>query len=572
MKSLTAQLSYFVGTRRGRRNIRVLISLVVLLAGMIAAYSVLFHYLMAWEFRHHAQAAPHSWITGLYWTLTVMTTLGFGDITFQTDLGRVFSVVVLLSGVIFLLILLPFTLIQFFFAPWLEAQQAARAPRVLPAQTSGHVILTHYGPVTESLIQKLTQFKYAYVLLAADLEEALKLSDLGVRVMVGALDDPDSYRHARVERAALVAATADDATNANIALSVREVSESIPIITLAREAPSVDILRVAGSTHVLQLDRMMGESLARRAIGGNAMTHVIGNVDEVYIAEANATRTPLVGKSLRENRLSELGVTVIGLWERGQFQSARPETVITPNSVLMLAGSREALQNYDEHFAIYNVSTGFTVILGGGHVGQATAHALAERGIECRIVDLLPPAPRAPLAPRYVVGNAAELDVLEQAGIGDAANVVVTTRDDNTNIYLTILCRRLRPEAPLISRATLPRNVPTLHRAGADFVMSYASMGSNAIFNLLERSDILMVAEGLDILRLRVPAALAGQTLVQSGIRAQTGCSVIAVSRNGRVELDPSPAAELPADAEMTLIGSVDSHRRFMEVFGAGSD
>nr|MBF0222247.1 hypothetical protein [Desulfobulbaceae bacterium] len=28
-----------------------------------------------------------SWITGFYWTLTVMSTLGFGDITFQTDLG-----------------------------------------------------------------------------------------------------------------------------------------------------------------------------------------------------------------------------------------------------------------------------------------------------------------------------------------------------------------------------------------------------------------------------------------------------------------------------------------------------
>ena len=102
---------------------------------------------------------------------------------------------------------------------------------------------------------------------------------------------------------------------------------------------------------------------------------------------------------------------------------------------------------------------------------------------------------------------------LEEAGIREAANVIVTTRDDNTNIYLTILCRQLRADAPIISRATLQRNVPTLHRAGADFVMSYASMGSNAIFNLLERSDILMVAEGLDIVRIRVPATLAGKNL-----------------------------------------------------------
>jgi hypothetical protein len=63
-----------------------------------------------------SEGKEYSWITGFYWTLTVMTTLGFGDITFTTDLGKIFSIVVLLSGVIFLLVLLPFTFIQFFFA------------------------------------------------------------------------------------------------------------------------------------------------------------------------------------------------------------------------------------------------------------------------------------------------------------------------------------------------------------------------------------------------------------------------------------------------------------------------
>jgi len=54
----------------------------------------------------------YTWVTGFYWTLTVMSTLGFGDITFTSDLGRIFSIIVLLSGVIFLLVLLPFTFIQ----------------------------------------------------------------------------------------------------------------------------------------------------------------------------------------------------------------------------------------------------------------------------------------------------------------------------------------------------------------------------------------------------------------------------------------------------------------------------
>lgn len=70
-------------------------------------------------------------MTGFYWTLVVMSTLGFGDITFTSDIGRAFSVLVLLSGVILLLILLPFVFIKFF-APWMEAQARSRAPRELP--------------------------------------------------------------------------------------------------------------------------------------------------------------------------------------------------------------------------------------------------------------------------------------------------------------------------------------------------------------------------------------------------------------------------------------------------------
>ncbi len=188
MKSFTTLYLHFMRNRASRRNLRVLAQFVLFLLAMILVYSMVFHYLMAWEGRQY------SWITGIYWTLTVMSTLGFGDITFHTDFGRVFSMVVLLSGTLFMLILLPFTFIQFFYAPWMEAQEAARAPRELPANTEGHVILTHYGPVDAALIKKLTQYKYPYVILVPEITEALRLHDLDLKVVVGDLDNPQTYR------------------------------------------------------------------------------------------------------------------------------------------------------------------------------------------------------------------------------------------------------------------------------------------------------------------------------------------------------------------------------------------
>jgi Trk K+ transport system NAD-binding subunit len=167
-----------------------------------------------------------------------------------------------------------------------------------------------------------------------------------------------------------------------------------------------------------------------------------------------------------------------------------------------------------------------------------------------------------------VVGSAADRAVLERAGLAEAGAAVVTTNDDAANIYLTLYIRRLRPEMQIVSRATLERNVSTLHRAGADFVMSYSSMGANAVFNVLERGDVVMLAEGLDVFRHPVPAALAGRPLAQTRIREESGCSVVALERQGVAEINPSPDEPLPRDAELILIGTTQAERRFVERFG----
>ncbi|MEZ5226361.1 MAG: potassium channel family protein [Acidimicrobiales bacterium] len=128
MKSLAFVLSYLAGPLR-RRDLRMVLILLSIFVALVVTFTVVFHELMARE------GQRHSWATGFYWTLVTMTTLGFGDITFTSDLGRVFSVVVLLTGTAFLLILLPFAFIQFVFVPWMNRRDASRAPRSLPEDT-----------------------------------------------------------------------------------------------------------------------------------------------------------------------------------------------------------------------------------------------------------------------------------------------------------------------------------------------------------------------------------------------------------------------------------------------------
>ncbi|MCG8460414.1 MAG: NAD-binding protein [Holophagales bacterium] len=562
MKTLVAQITSVAQSRRGERNLRSLARFFLVLAVMISVYSVIFHVLMLRE------GQEHSWLTGFYWTLTVMSTLGFGDITFHTDLGRLFSIVVLLSGTIFLLVLLPFTFIEFFYTPWINAREAARAPRQLPPATRGHVLLTHVDAVTTSLIRRLEHFRYPYVLVVPALEEALRLHDQGFNVVVGDLADPETWSRMRVPQAALVATTASDITNTNVVFTIRGLCAELPIIASAQEEDSVDILELAGSTSVMRLEEIIGQSFARRTVGGDAMSHVIGEFGDLLIAEAGTHATPLVGKTLRESKLREhLGVTVVGVWERGRFEAARPETQIRDHMILLRAGSKESLFRYDAFFCIYSVSVTPVVVLGGGRVGRATARSLAQRGVDYRVVELLPERVRDP--EKYVVGDAAKIEVLEEAGIRDTSTVIITPRDDELNVYLTIYCRQLRPDIQILSRATHERAVPTLHRAGADIVLSYASMGVNAVMNQLRRQKILIVAEGLYLFEQPVTAKLAGRSIAECSVREQTGCSVVALRKDQLIQVVSNPSETLHEGTDIVLIGTENAQERFLEHFGA---
>lgn len=559
MKTMAAQLSLMLRIGQRKSNTRLLIKFALVLAFFFVTYSVLFHMLMLYEGREY------SWITGFYWTLTTMSTLGFGDITFGSDLGKFFSVVVLLSGIVFLLVMLPFTFIQFFYAPWLEEQNKARTPRAVPENMSGHVIFTHFDAVTANLTVKLAQYGIDYVILISELQHALDLHDQGYAVVFGEMDDPETYQRLNIGRALLVVVLNDDITSTNIIYTIRETAGTVATVTNADVDDSLDILQLAGSTHVFQFTKLLGKSLARRVLGISPKANIVGRFDQLLIAEAPAMRTWLQGKTLAESRLRQItGMTVVGLWEHGRFRVPDPLAKIGESTVLLLAGTETQLDRFDLTIggsAEENPSKGPVVVLGGGRVGQAVARTLQDRGIDYRVVEK-----RAGIAAkddRFIQGSAGDLDTLVSAGINETPSIIITTHDDNMNIYLAIYCRRLRPDVQIISRASLDRNINTLHRAGANLVMSYSSLVTATIMNLLQPQKMLMLSEGLHVFRAALSPKLENRSLRDIQVRENTGCSVVAVRRKGQSIINPDPTILLDPGDELVLIGTAESEKRF---------
>lgn len=564
MKFLPSQLLFFFQNKTTRKNLVLLTKFLGFILLIIIFYSVLFHVLMLYEGR------DFSWVTGLYWTLTVMSTLGFGDITFHTDLGLLYTLAVLASGIVLLLIMLPFTFIQFFYAPWLEAQSKIKTPRELPKGTAGHVIITSLDPITEKLVAKLKRRGFDYVLVVDELQKASELYDAGYKVIVGEPDHPETYHRLRIKQAALVVATNDDQVNTSVAFTIREITSSVPIVTSANHQNSMDILKFPGNTHVFQFAKMLGQELGRRTLGLGRPINIVSRFDNLNIAEISASQTTLSGQSLFDLEVrAKTGATVVGIWEKGRFETPTRDTVISTRSLLLLAGTVKQLDRFEGLYAVSSepiAKDSPVLILGGGRVGVAAAETLDEHGISHHIVEKRPTI-AAGKGDTFIQGDAADIKVLEKAGVMGARTVIITTHNDAMNIYLAFYCRQLRPDIQIISRATNERSVSKLHMAGADLVMSFASLGANSIINILKPDEISMFTEGLNIFSYPMPRSLVGQNLIESNIREATGCSVISLKTANGLVVGPDPSIPLKREDTIILIGSTESEQQFLEVY-----
>jgi Trk K+ transport system NAD-binding subunit len=151
------------------------------------------------------------------------------------------------------------------------------------------------------------------------------------------------------------------------------------------------------------------------------------------------------------------------------------------------------------------------------------------------------------------------------------STVVLTTNDDAMNIYLAVYCRRLNASLRIVSRITYERNVEAIHRAGADFVLSYATLGVESVMSLLRGYELVVLGEGVELFSVAVPPSLAGRRLADSGIGSGTGMSVVALDRSGALVTRLTGETPLDRDAVLVMLGSLEQRRKFAQLFEESS-
>ncbi|MDX2479732.1 MAG: NAD-binding protein [Desulfuromusa sp.] len=562
MKTISAELAYFL-RGRAKQNLKILWYYSFFLILLVLVYATLFRYLMI-----NLEGREYSFIAGVYWAITVMTTLGFGDITFHTDLGYIFAAVVTISGVVFLLIILPFGLISLFLAPWIEQRLRYRPSFTLPADTSGHVLIFGINPTARALIHNLESLSIPFVIITEDYQESLRLEEEeGIRVVCGSVTDKKLLSGIRVASARYIFVNLSDTQNVNLCLTIRAICKT-PIAAIVSDPEHLELMHLAGANKVVPLTRIIGRYLGIRSTTQGALAHIIDSFGRLKIAEIPVNCTPFAGQTLEQAEIRQkTGLAVIGVLERGVFTVPSKDTVLSPLSLVVLAGTREQLALL-EQLTGEQAEDDLIFILGHGKIGCAAANFLDHIPVPYLLIDHT----ENQNCDKHisVIGDATNCQLLRKSGIERAKGLIVTTNDDSTNVFLTLSSRHSNPHIRIVARANTEENVAQLYAAGADFVVSNASVGANILTNILESKESIFLTEGLTIFRRPLPENLVGKTIEESRIRPLTGCSVVALEMIGSNPLpSPPPDTRLETGMKLVLIGNTHQEEAFIQQFGS---
>jgi Trk K+ transport system NAD-binding subunit len=497
-----------------------------------------------------------------------MTTTGYGDIYPVTLVGKLFSMLVVVTGLLILFaIVMPLMV-----TPIMERLITSPRSRIREWM-SDHVIICGYNAIVETLVLELAGREIPFVVIDSSEENIRMLQRHGHEAIQGDPSDEETLKNARIARASYVIANAGDDRNAAIVLTASQISDC-KIIALVERLDMAHYLQYAGADFVVSPKQILGMNIGMAAISSIKfeLTTVIALGGNMEICRLPVyPDNPIVGRKLKDVGIREsTGANVVALFKNGDLLVNPPaSTVIDEATVLLLMGTDDQLKRAGAIASEKAPACGIqhTIIAGLGDVGKEVAKRFDEHGIQYTVIDWKPYDVKD-----QVIGDSADKDALIKAGIERASTIVVTLNDDAKNMLTILLARNLNPHVNILARANVHGSVGKMYRAGADYVMSLSAIGGQMLARIVERGtfeDTVLLSENVLLARYAIKGSkLEGRTIKESGVRSRTGCTIIGIREGDRFIPNPDPAEILRPDATIIIVGTARQLEICASTFG----
>ena len=518
---------------------------------VILTYSLLYQWAMAtFEGREIA------FYNAVQVVVESITTAGYGGhAPWESPVLNVMIVAMNLTGVLLVFLGLPL-----FAIPLLRQAFELRPPT--RSTLTDHVIICGHSPRDDVLREELEAVGIPYLFVEADEDHVAELVEGGIDAIYGDPERIATLRNANASAARALVADVGDEANPTIILSALRVNPDLRIVSVVRDYKTAPYHEYAGADEVVLARQQLGEAFAIRAMTSFAeqLADVIHVEDDLEITELLIEEgSELAGTSIREaDVFTRLDITVIGVWLGGKFVvSPDPDTVLEENTIILVAGHHGDFENLTARpIPTYHYPSR-VIVCGYGTVGWSVAETLRETPITVDIIDIVD---REGVD---VVGDATDPGTYAAIDIADAETVVLALDVDSTTIYATLILKQLAPDIEIIARADDPDTVWKLYHAGADYVLSLPTVTGEILASfLIDEVEIVTPQVQFGFIRSSAPA-LESRSLGDVHLRARTGCTVIAVERDGELVTDVGPEFVVEADDILIVGGSEEALDRF---------
>lgn len=320
-----------------RRAAVLIISIIALLVLSPLGYMIITRVFEDWE---------ASFLDGFFWTVATITTMGAPpNLILGSEVGKVYTVIVVFSGIAIFFIGFPF----FIIGPWLEEQvKKATSPERIPLPEKNHVIVCGYTDIGEEVIDDLELHSIPYILIDENKDIGDKFIKSKTPFIIGDARDADILKRANLTKALSLVAVESDTMNPIICLTARSIRPDIRIIASVHDEEHEEVLVRAGATKVVSPRASSGVLLANLALSRYDVD-IKGKIalfGKMHIWQHPITQdSPLKNITLHQTKIREkTGATVIGLWKGGTLiiNPSANET-LPENSILVTIGTPEQL-------------------------------------------------------------------------------------------------------------------------------------------------------------------------------------------------------------------------------------
>ncbi len=287
-----------------------------------------------------ADGSSVSLLDAFYYSTVSVTTTGYGDVRPESESARLLTTLLVTPARILFLIILVGTTLEVLAENTRTEWRVSRWRR----QLHNHVLVCGYGSkgraAVRTLLARGTKSE-CIVVIESDADARAHASKDGLAVIAGDASAADVLRTAEVERAeSVVVAPNSDPAAVLITLTARELNPAATIVSAAREAENVHLLRQSGATSVIVTSSNAGRMLGL-ATHAPRVVEVLEDLMSVGQGLDITERAVTEEEAGPSDRLATDG-PVIAVERNGEllrFDDPRAATVMAGDRIIYLAGA-----------------------------------------------------------------------------------------------------------------------------------------------------------------------------------------------------------------------------------------